>query len=135
MPHLAHVVQQLRKERNQAQRRVEQLDEALKALTGSARHAELSQNTAVVTRWAENEGPCSPRLANELQPPCGRVAPSGKRHSRANKQIMCGHSRLTATTDWQSEGIFWSAPCQFASVLSHFREFRDGQRDSSLGLN
>jgi hypothetical protein len=34
MSNLAHVVQELRKERDQAQRRVEQLDEALKALTG-----------------------------------------------------------------------------------------------------
>jgi hypothetical protein len=34
MSNLAHVVQQLRKERNQAQTRIEQLDEALKALTG-----------------------------------------------------------------------------------------------------
>jgi hypothetical protein len=34
MPNLAHVVQQLRKERDQAQQRVEQRDEALKALTG-----------------------------------------------------------------------------------------------------
>jgi hypothetical protein len=34
MSNLAHVVQQLRKERNQAQRRIEQLDQALKALTG-----------------------------------------------------------------------------------------------------
>jgi hypothetical protein len=33
MPNLAHVVQELRKERDQAQRRVEQMDEALKALT------------------------------------------------------------------------------------------------------
>jgi hypothetical protein len=31
---LATVVQQLRKERNQAQKRIEQLDQALKALTG-----------------------------------------------------------------------------------------------------
>jgi hypothetical protein len=38
-------------------------------------------------------------------------------------------------TDWQSEGIFWSAPCQFVSVLSHFSEFRNEQRDSLLGLN
>ena len=34
MSNLAHVVQQLRNERDQAQRRVEQLDEALKALSG-----------------------------------------------------------------------------------------------------
>jgi hypothetical protein len=34
MSNLAHVVQQLRKERDQAQRRVEQLDAALKALSG-----------------------------------------------------------------------------------------------------
>jgi hypothetical protein len=34
MSNLAHVVQQLRKERNQAQTRIEQLDEALKALAG-----------------------------------------------------------------------------------------------------
>ncbi len=34
MSNLAHVVQQLRKERDQAQRRIEQLDEALKALSG-----------------------------------------------------------------------------------------------------
>jgi hypothetical protein len=34
MPNLAHVVQELRNERDQAQRRVEQLDEALKALSG-----------------------------------------------------------------------------------------------------
>ena len=33
MSNLAHVVQQLRKERNRAQTRIEQLDEALKALT------------------------------------------------------------------------------------------------------
>jgi hypothetical protein len=37
MSNLAHVVQQLRKERNQAQTRIEQLDEALKALTGLTR--------------------------------------------------------------------------------------------------
>jgi hypothetical protein len=36
MTNLATVVQQLRKERDQAQRRIEQLDEALKALTGVA---------------------------------------------------------------------------------------------------
>ena len=34
MSNLANVVQQLRKERNQAQRRIAQLDEALKALAG-----------------------------------------------------------------------------------------------------
>jgi len=34
MSNLAHVVQQLRKERNQALRTIEQLDEALKALSG-----------------------------------------------------------------------------------------------------
>jgi len=34
MSNLAQVVQQLRKERNQAQTRIEQLDEALKALSG-----------------------------------------------------------------------------------------------------
>jgi len=34
MSNLAHVVQQLRKERDQAQRRVEQMDAALKALSG-----------------------------------------------------------------------------------------------------
>jgi len=34
MSNLAHVVQQIKKERNQAQRRIEQLDNALKALTG-----------------------------------------------------------------------------------------------------
>ena len=34
MSNLAHVVQRLRKERDQAQRRVEQLDGALQALTG-----------------------------------------------------------------------------------------------------
>ena len=34
MSNLAHVVQELRKERDQAQRRGEQPDEALKALTG-----------------------------------------------------------------------------------------------------
>lgn len=34
MSNLANVVQQLRKERDLAQRRIEQLDEALKALTG-----------------------------------------------------------------------------------------------------
>jgi len=34
MSNLAQVVQQLRKERNQAQRRIEQLDAALKALSG-----------------------------------------------------------------------------------------------------
>ena len=34
MLNLANVVQQLRKERNQAHRTIEQLDEALKALTG-----------------------------------------------------------------------------------------------------
>ena len=34
MSNLANVVQQLRKERDQAQRRIEQLDEALKALGG-----------------------------------------------------------------------------------------------------
>jgi hypothetical protein len=33
MSNLAHVVQQIKKERNQAQRRIEQLDNALKALT------------------------------------------------------------------------------------------------------
>jgi len=35
MKNLATVVQQLRKERDQAHRRVEQLDEALEALTGN----------------------------------------------------------------------------------------------------
>jgi hypothetical protein len=34
MSNLAHVVQQLRKQRNQALRSIEQLDEALKALSG-----------------------------------------------------------------------------------------------------
>ncbi len=34
MSNLAHVVQQLRKERNQALHSIEQLDEALKALSG-----------------------------------------------------------------------------------------------------
>ena len=34
MSNLAHVVEQLKKERNQALRRIEQLDEALKALGG-----------------------------------------------------------------------------------------------------
>ena len=34
MSNLANVVQQLRRERVQAQKRIEQLDEALKALTG-----------------------------------------------------------------------------------------------------
>jgi hypothetical protein len=34
MSNLAHVVQELRNERDQAQRRVEQLDEALKAPSG-----------------------------------------------------------------------------------------------------
>lgn len=34
MSNLATVVQQLRKERDQAQKRIEQLDEALRALTG-----------------------------------------------------------------------------------------------------
>jgi len=34
MSNLANVVQQLQKERNQAQRRIEHLDEALKALAG-----------------------------------------------------------------------------------------------------
>ena len=34
MSNLASVVQRLKKERDQAQRRMEQLDEALKALTG-----------------------------------------------------------------------------------------------------
>ena len=34
MSNLANVVQQLRKEREQAQKRIEHLDEALKALTG-----------------------------------------------------------------------------------------------------
>jgi hypothetical protein len=33
MPNLAHVVQRLRKERHRAQRRVDRMDEALKALT------------------------------------------------------------------------------------------------------
>jgi DNA-binding protein YbaB len=37
MSNLVKVVQQLRTERNQAQKRIEQLDEALKALTGGAR--------------------------------------------------------------------------------------------------
>jgi hypothetical protein len=34
MSNLAHVVRQLKQERDQAQRRIEQLDEALKALSG-----------------------------------------------------------------------------------------------------
>jgi len=34
MSNLAHVVQQLKKERDQAQRKTEQLDQALKALSG-----------------------------------------------------------------------------------------------------
>jgi len=37
MANLATVVQQLRKERDQAQKRVEQLDQALEALTGVGR--------------------------------------------------------------------------------------------------
>jgi hypothetical protein len=46
MANLANVVQQLRKERDQAQRRVEQLDEALKvlgSLSGSPRKAGRAQ--------------------------------------------------------------------------------------------
>ena len=35
MSNLTNVVEQLKKERNQLQKRVEQLDEALKAMTGS----------------------------------------------------------------------------------------------------
>jgi len=35
MSKLAHVVEQLKKERDQAQRRVKQLDEALRALSGA----------------------------------------------------------------------------------------------------
>jgi hypothetical protein len=34
MPNLTNVIRQLRKERDQARKRIEQLDEALKALTG-----------------------------------------------------------------------------------------------------
>jgi hypothetical protein len=48
MPNLAHVVQQLRKERHQAQRRVEQLDEALKTLTGVGALRGTTTNTAVL---------------------------------------------------------------------------------------
>ena len=40
MSNLVKVVQQLKMERNQAQKRIEQLDEALKALTGVGRGRE-----------------------------------------------------------------------------------------------
>jgi len=50
MSNLAHVVQQLRKERNQAQTRIEQLDEALKALTGLTRGTAQRQGHAQAGR-------------------------------------------------------------------------------------
>src|SRR6266576_3231531 len=58
------------------------------------------------------------------------------RDCRCSSSELWSCGSLVAHKDgWQSEGIFWNAPCQVASVLSHFREFRNGQRDSSLGLN
>jgi hypothetical protein len=82
MSNMAHVVQQLRKERDQAQRGVEQLDEALKALSGvGALHTTTSRH-AVLRCRAGSEGPCQLRLAGELQRPSACVGRSGKRHRR-----------------------------------------------------
>jgi len=44
MSNLAHVVQQLRKERNQAVRAIKQLDEALKALSGVGARATTTRH-------------------------------------------------------------------------------------------
>ena len=97
MSTLAHVVQQLRKERNQAQRSIEQLDAALKALGGVGSCEEFPQDTAGLRRRAGNEGQCQRRRASELQRPSARVGQSGKQHGGTSKRtIMCGRYRLTA---------------------------------------
>jgi len=58
MSNLANVVQQLRKERDQAQHRVEQLDAALKVLSRVGALRTIPEKTTVLRRLARNEGPC-----------------------------------------------------------------------------
>ena len=52
------------------------------------------------------------------------------------RTLALWHTGGTQKMDWQSEGIFWSAPCQFASVLSHFLNSGSGsERFVRLELN
>ena len=83
MPNLAHVVQQLRQERHQAQRRVEQLDEA------------LTDRSWRATRNYHKTRPCSsfgPEMKNDVdcvtQTNCSRPAGAlGKVESSTAEQI------------------------------------------------
>lgn len=50
MSNLTQVVQRLKKERDRAQRRIEQLDEALKALTGSAQPSRKRSTMSAAAR-------------------------------------------------------------------------------------
>jgi len=63
MSNLAKVVQQLRQERDQAQKRTEQLDKALKALTGVV--GAMPQNGSLLGHRG-NENRCRSRRVSEL---------------------------------------------------------------------
>ncbi len=95
MTNLANVIRQLKKERLQAQRRIEQLDEALKA--ESVCCAERPQDTAVLRRRAQNEGLCPQPHADELLLPSESVGQNGRQHLRASEPIRAAFSTLPFT--------------------------------------
>jgi hypothetical protein len=77
MSNLARVVQQLRKDRDQAQRRVEE-----------------PEDTAVLMRRAENEGPCQRRRKTNCGSPRRAL---GKVESGTAERISIHHVRTLST--------------------------------------
>jgi hypothetical protein len=90
MTNMATVVQQLRKERDQAPKRIEQLDEALEALIGVGGLRASSGRRSRVNVSATRQ-PCRRRPADVLQPRSARVGQSGKQRRRASNP---NHARV-----------------------------------------
>ena len=86
MLNLTHAVRQLKKEREQTQRRLEQLDSALQALTGVGGLSGLDRGT-VRSQAMGSAGQC-PRLpASGSRPLSVRVGPNGRRLIKRNHEF------------------------------------------------
>ncbi len=96
MSSLTNVVRQLRKERDQAQRRIVQLEEALTALT-LAECTEPPEDGAVRRFRARNEGPCLQRLANGSLRPNARDGRNGGQQAAASEPIRAAFSTIPLT--------------------------------------
>lgn len=96
MSNLAHVVQQLRKERNHAFRTMKQLDEALKALSGVGAGATTAGHT-VLKRHAGNQEPCQRQRAEESLQPSAGGGRNGRRPDAASKPIRAAFSTIPFT--------------------------------------